>query len=75
MQGFYGRLSLCMRGSARSMKCQKVISLLTQYYDDALNKKTSSKVKEHLSQCEDCRIKFEEFEKGLIILKRLKPIE
>jgi predicted anti-sigma-YlaC factor YlaD len=57
------------------MKCQKVIALLTEYYDDTLNQKTSSKVKEHLNQCEECRRKFEEFAKGLVILKRLKPIE
>jgi predicted anti-sigma-YlaC factor YlaD len=57
------------------MKCQKIIALLTEYYDNALSQKTSSKVKEHLNQCEDCKKKFEEFDKGLIILKRLKPIE
>jgi anti-sigma factor RsiW len=57
------------------MKCQKVIVLLTEYYDDALNQKASSKVKEHLSQCEDCKIKYEEFDKSLIILKKLKPLE
>jgi predicted anti-sigma-YlaC factor YlaD len=57
------------------MKCQKVITLLTEYHDDALKQNTSSKVKEHLSQCEDCKIKYEEFGKGLIILKRLKPLE
>lgn len=57
------------------MKCKKVITLLTEYYDDALNQKTSSAVKEHLDQCEDCKIKYEEFDKSLIILKRLKPLE
>ena len=57
------------------MKCQKVITLLTEYYDNALYQKTSSKVKEHLSQCDDCKIKYEEFDKSLIILKRLKPLE
>jgi len=57
------------------MKCKKVITLLTEYYDDALSQKISSAVKEHLDQCEDCKIKYEEFDKSLIILKRLKPLD
>lgn len=57
------------------MKCKKIITLLTEYYDDALSQKISSTVKEHLSHCEECKTKYDEFDKSLIILKRLKPLD
>lgn len=57
------------------MKCQKVISLLTEYHDEALNQKINSEVKEHLDQCEECKAKYGEFKKTLKLLKRLKPID
>ena len=57
------------------MKCQKVISLLTEYYDEALNQKINSEVKEHLDQCEECKAKYGEFKKTLKLLKRLKPLD
>ncbi len=57
------------------MKCQKVISLLTEYYDDELSQKIRTAVKEHLVQCEECEAKYGEFKKTLKILKRLKPLD
>jgi len=57
------------------MKCQKAISLLTEYFDDELSQKISSAVKEHLNQCEECKAKYREFKKTLKILKRLKPLD
>lgn len=57
------------------MKCQKLISLLTEYYDETLNQKISSEVKEHLGQCEECKAKYGEFKNALKILKRLKPLD
>ena len=57
------------------MKCQKAISLLTEYYDEVLNQKISSTVKEHLDQCEECKAKYKELNKTLKVLKRLKPLD
>ncbi|MGD8536615.1 MAG: zf-HC2 domain-containing protein [Candidatus Aminicenantes bacterium] len=57
------------------MKCQKVISLLTEYYDDELSQKTKAAVKEHLDQCEECRTKHKEFNKGIKLIKKLKPLD
>ncbi len=57
------------------MKCQKVMTLLTEYYDEALSQKISSAVKEHLNRCAECKKKFDELDKSLIILKRLNPLE
>jgi anti-sigma factor RsiW len=57
------------------MKCQKVISLLTEYYDDELSPKTRKAVKDHLAHCEECKTKHKEFNKGLKLLKKLKPLD
>lgn len=57
------------------MKCQKVESLLTEYYDEALNPKTRTDVKDHLAQCKECKAKYEELKKTLKILKRLKQLD
>ncbi len=57
------------------MKCQKAISLLTEYYDDELNQKIRKAVKEHLAQCEECKKKHKEFNKSVKLLKKLKPLD
>jgi len=57
------------------MKCQKVISLLTEYYDEALKQKIRTAVKDHLIQCEECKAKYGELKKTLKILKKLKPLD
>ncbi len=57
------------------MKCQKVISFLTEYYDDELSQKIRTAVKDHLDQCEECKAKHKEFNKSVKLLKKLKPLE
>jgi anti-sigma factor RsiW len=56
------------------MKCQKVMSLLTEYCDDKLSQKIRTELKDHLAQCEECKIKYMEFIKSLKLLKKLKPL-
>jgi anti-sigma factor RsiW len=57
------------------MKCQKVISLFTEYYDDELSQKVRAAMKDHLAHCEECKAKHKEFNKSLKLLKKLKPLE
>ncbi len=57
------------------MKCKKVISLLTEYCDDELSQKIRAAVKQHLDQCEECRTKHQECDKGIKLLKKLKPLD
>ena len=57
------------------MKCQKVISLLTEYYDDELSQKIRTAVKDHLAHCEECKTEHKEFNKSVKLLKKLKPLD
>jgi anti-sigma factor RsiW len=57
------------------MKCQKVKSLFTEYYDDELSQKIRTEVKDHLDQCEECKAKHKEFNKSVKLLKKLKPLD
>ena len=56
------------------MKCKKVNSLFSDYFDGGLDRETAVEVKAHLSLCRECSAEYDRFKKSLEILKRLKPL-
>jgi anti-sigma factor RsiW len=50
------------------MKCKDFDELLVQYLEDSLNPEERERVKQHLSECEVCRIRLQEMESTLHLL-------
>jgi anti-sigma factor RsiW len=50
------------------MKCKDFEELLVQYLEDSLNPEERERVKQHLSECEVCRIRLQEMESTLHLL-------
>lgn len=64
-----------MRGDIRHMNCEEVRILFTELYDNDLNQKMTSVVKEHLSSCPECKDEYKTFKKSLKVLKKIKLLE
>jgi len=57
------------------MNCREARSLFSDFYDRELNRGIRQAVREHLSNCSECRTEFKNFQKSLKILKKLKAFE
>ncbi len=56
------------------MNCRRARSLFSEYHDGMLKPGLRTEVGGHLAGCPGCRGEFERFEKGIKLLKKLKPL-
>jgi len=57
------------------MNCKETRALFSDFYDRDLNQEICETVKEHLTECQECKEEYKNFKKGLKILRKLKVLE
>ena len=56
------------------MQCHKVVDLLSGYIDGMLEPSQLSQVREHLTGCTDCRMKYEKIKEAIDLVKGLPEV-
>ena len=64
-----------LRGDIRIMNCKEARALFSEFYDRELNQEICEAVKEHLTECQECKEEYKNFRKSLKILRKLKVLE
>jgi hypothetical protein len=57
------------------MQCEKVLPLLSEYFDESLDADTEIQVSQHLDQCTDCRKELDDIHTVHCKLKSLKGVQ
>jgi hypothetical protein len=57
------------------MVCKKTLSLLSEFYDEALDNETAMQVSQHLNQCVQCRTEYEKLSVIQTKLQTLKGVQ
>ena len=57
------------------MNCKEARALFSEFYDRELNQEICEAVKEHLTECQECKEEYKNFRKSLNILRKLKVLE
>jgi predicted anti-sigma-YlaC factor YlaD len=57
------------------MNCQEIQLLFSEYFDHELSGEVESAVREHFADCPSCLHEYNNFEKGIKILKKYKSLD